>query len=151
MAEQFKTYTTSVPTSDNIEHVIIGETTSGNRASGMVAQIHSLYISQNRKTNRTTENGSDSRYNPANFSAFDLYIKKGDEKIYIVYDGRVVPGSPFFIEKNITLETDQSLCISCPQNSWDYDISTKTPIRLNQDENIYIDVVASTVLFPAAS
>lgn len=151
MAEEFKTYTQHLPTNTNNEIIIIGIPSSGDRASGMVAQIHSIYISQNRGINRTTENGSDSRYNPAIFSAFDLYIKKGDEKTYIVYDGRAVTGSPFFIEKNITLGTDQSLCISCPQNSWDYDIYTKTPIRLNQDENIYIDVVASTVLFPTAS
>ena len=150
MAEDFKTYTQHLPTNTDSEIIILGDSSSGDRPSGMIAQIHSIYISQNRMGNRTTEASSNSRYNPGIFSAFDLYIKKGDEKIYIVYDGRVVPGSPFFIEKNITLETDQSLCISCPQNSYDYDIVTKSPIRLNQNADIYIDVVASTVLFPSA-
>lgn len=153
MAEKFRTYTKNVPTKNSVdkEEIIIGTDTTSDRTNGYVAQIHSIYISQyNIENNENSRIRGTERYNPANFSAFDLYVKNSDNTIsYIVYDGRIVPGAPFFIEKNITLEPKQSLCISCPRYAFEYDIDNPTTnTQLNQESNVYLSIVASAVLFP---
>ena len=157
MAESFKNYITKVNTNSDTAVVIVpsgysnGNTTNI-RDAGSVAQIHSLYISQYI----SNKYEGIKRYNPKNFNAFNLFIRdttsQNSEKIYIVYDGRIVPGSPFFIEKNITLEPTQELCIECPQDSKDYDMSNTSnqPIELNNN-GAYLHITASAVLFPDAN
>lgn len=150
MAESFKSFNTSINVNQEEPQIIIGigneSNMSNTRPINNVAQIHSIYISQ---VSPTKIPGID-RYNPANFSAFNLYIQTGSsgEKIYIVYDGRVVPGAPFFIEKNITLEVGQKLVIECPQDSTEYDQKTKNTVTLNSGKNYQLHISASAVLFP---
>ena len=114
------------------------------------AQIHSIYVSM--KSNNKIQGIE--RYNPANFVAFNLFItstKDPDYKFYIVYDGRVCPGAPFFIEKNITLEPHQRLVLNCPSDSVDYDSTNNTTRTLNNVEGTYIEITASTVLLPTSN
>lgn len=154
MAESFKLYiatiTTKSSTSDSNKVQIISDCVSSgnrNRSNGQVAQIHSLYITQ--RCNNKIEGLN--RYNPKYFSAFNLYVQDtSNNKTYIVFDGRITPGSPFFIEKNITLETTQSLWIECPRDSKDYDSENNVIVTLNDTSNVFLDVTASTVLFPNA-
>lgn len=161
MAESFKSFNGTKATNETTEFVIIpsginGSNTSstGSREISSSAQAHSIYISQ-----RTTEKLKGKyRYNPRYFSAFNLYIKNvsSNVKTYIVFDGRVVAGAPFFIEKNITLEPSQMLCLECPNDSFDYDIDDPSyndgqGYQLNQSSNVFLDVSASVVLFPSAN
>ena len=151
MAESFKLYTATIATNSTTAKQIISNCISSgdrNRSNGQVAQIHSLYITQ--KCNNKIEGLN--RYNPKYFSAFNLYVQDtSGNQTYIVFDGRITPGSPFFIEKNITLETTQSLYIECPQDSKDYDSENNIVVTLNDTSNVFLDVTASTVLFPNAN
>ena len=155
MAEKFKSYNKEIPvksnrTSNPTEETIIDKSNTPERPDGYVAQVHSIYISQ---VSNDKFEGLE-RYNPKNFSAFNLYIDEGEQsnnKIYIVYDGRIVPGSPFFIEKNITLESNQRLVIECPTDSRDINTDTNQIVSLNTDTNVKLHISASAVLFPTAS
>ena len=159
MAESFKSYNTSilsntgsspktiivVPSGKNTSNTITWENNKTvSRDIDSYAQLHSIYISQRAISKIAGLN----RYNPANFSAFNLYIEDVDAsyKTYIVYDGRIVPGSPFFIEKNITLEPSQQLVLECPNDSQDIDTSTNTIVSLNKKPNIYLDISVSGIL-----
>lgn len=150
MAESFKNFIGNIKVKSGTNPTIIipvsgTSTSSGSREQNTVAQVHSIYITQVPGTKIQGLN----RYEPANFFAFNLGIKRGSTVSYIVYDGRVAPGSPFFIEKNITLETDQSLIIECPSDSYDYKKgSNDNRVLLNQDGNGYLHFTASAVLFP---
>ena len=155
MAESFRNFTAVASTGSTSEVIIVpsgNSSSSSSRDAGSVAQIHSIYISQVG----TNKYKGLQRYNPKNFNSFNLYIKNTNSstnnKIYIVFDGRIVPGSPFFIEKNITLEPTQALCIECPNDSYDYDMesTTSTPERLN-DNGETLHITASAVLFPDAN
>lgn len=163
MAESFRNFNGEIAVTDGsaythatiIPYGISGsnESSSGEiRELNSVVQIHSIYICQKptRKIN------GKNRYNPKYFSAFHLKI--GDRNgstirsNYIVYDGRIVPGSPFFIEKNITLDPKQSLIIECPSNSYDIDIEhNDSNVLLNDDDTISLHFSASAVLFPDAN
>ena len=150
MAESFKNYNTSILNTNSAGVVVVPPAIpisgiTDVRESGSVAQIHSIYISQ------YTENKIESlnRYNPAFFTSFNLYIMDNNgRRSYIVYDGRIVPGAPFFIEKNITLEPTQYLIISCPTDSKDIDTTTNESVILNKPATLYIS--ASAVLFPTS-
>ena len=163
MIESFKNYCAGTAISSSNPVIVIPSGLSGSNAisrtypSGIswtddreinsFAQIHSIYISLKSDTKIQ---GID-RYNPANFAAFNLYIKNSRDdnyKFHIVHDGRIVPGSPFFIEKNITLEPSQYLVLECPQDSWDYDMDTKQSVKLNQSNNKFLEISASVVLIP---
>lgn len=150
MAESFKNYNTSISNTNTSGVIVIPPAisvpdTSEIRESGSVAQIHSIYISQIPENKVNSLN----RYNPAYFTSFNLYIKDNNAKVtYIVYDGRIVPGAPFFIEKNITLEPTQYLMISCPNDSYDIDTSTNESVLLNKPAKLHIS--ASAVLFPTS-
>lgn len=154
MAESFKNYNTSILNTNSAGVVVVPPAiavsdTSDVRESGTVAQIHSIYISQIPENEDGNKIHSLNRYNPAYFTSFNLYIKDNNSKIsYIVYDGRIVPGAPFFIEKNITLEPTQYLVISCPSDSYDIDTSTNESTLLNKPATLHIS--ASAVLFPTS-
>ena len=158
MSEIFKNFVSIVNTT-NTEHIIIPSAEINNnessysnsisskynvRAEGSICQVHSLYISQ---IDENRINGSE-RYNPKTFKSVDLYIKdiKNPElKIYIGYDLRIVTGSPFYIEKNITLESSQYLCAYCSNQSKDIDINNNnTLVTINNDVNLNIS--ASSIL-----
>lgn len=156
MAEKFQSFNGSLLTTSSSEFVIVpsgssvGNTSStGSRDNNTVAQVHSIYICQRP----SSKYKSLERYNSKNFSAFNLYIKNvnTNAKTYIVFDGRIVPGAPFFIEKNITLEPTHQLCIECPSDSYDYDNETNTSKQLNTTSEVYIDVSASAVIFPRSN
>jgi len=164
MAESFKSFNTSIAVTNHNAMVLIPSGLSGSntesysipvaktntRDAGSIAQIHSIYITQRA----TSKIQALDRYNPSNFSAFNLYIddlSKSGYKIYVVYDGRIIPGSPFFIEKNITLEPSQRLVIECPSDSYDYNSDNNTTSQLNTQNNIYLDISASVVLFPSSN
>ena len=83
------------------------------RTINSIVQVHSLYITQVFATRPTGAN----RYDEKNFRNFDLFIKDSNQpnlKIHIAHDVQLVPGCPFYIEKNITLAPSQSLCILLP-------------------------------------
>jgi hypothetical protein len=166
MAESFRNFNGEIAVTSTSSVVIVpygvsgsgyGNTsTSGNRDLNSVVQIHSIYISQ---VPSSKIKGTD-RYNPKNFSAFNLKIidksdndtQSGTKNTYIVFDGRVVPGSPFFIEKNITLDPKQCLVIECPNNSYDIDIKNNSNnVQLNTNANDKLHFTASAVLFPDAN
>ena len=160
MIESFNNFCAEIQVTSSNELIIVPYAISGNnsvtRPSGITdarevdtsAQIHSIYIVLK---NTTKIKGID-RYNPSNFAAFNLYIvdnRSPNNPIMLVYDGRVAPGSSFFIEKNITLEPHQKLVLSCPNDSYDYDMDSKSPKILNQDSSNYLHVSASVVSIPS--
>lgn len=108
-------------------------------------QIHSIYVSQ---INSPRISGSE-RYNPKNFKSVDIYIKDTNDedlKIYVAYDVRIVPGSPFYIEKNITLEPSQYLCAYCDNNVKDLDINNNNSlVAINSNVNLHF--TTSVILF----
>ena len=155
MAESFRNFNGEVQVTNHNRVIIIpkaGESinNSQSRSSTDVVQVHSIYICQKKTGDKI---GGIDRYEPKNFSAFNLgiiYKNESNQDIirYIVFDGRVVPGSPFFIEKNITLELNQALFIECPNNSKDYNKESNTnDVTLNGDGSFYLDYTASAVLF----
>lgn len=159
MAEIFNNFLKNI-TQVNTESIIIPSGISGNNTSSFdsssdnynfrnensYVQLHSLYISQIDDPNRI--NG-ENRYNPANFKSIDLYIKdivNTQLKCYIAYDVRIIPGSPFYIEKNITLTPSQYLCGYCSNTAKDIDIfDNNNLVALNNNLNLHI--TASSVLF----
>lgn len=170
MAEIFKNYSSGMPVlgygirNENKSIVVVpyaGEAVdkgaglygwSNSRKENTISQIHSIYISL-RNTNKLS--GLD-RYNPKNFGAFNLYIENKNSNNstninYIVYDGRIVPGAPFFIEKNITLESNQRLILECPSDSKDLDTVNNVIEDLNTDGSVIVEISASTVLLPDTS
>ena len=151
MAESFRNFIKTANTGSSSEVIVIPSGTSSSsdsRDAGSVAQVHSIYISQYT----SSKYKGIERYNPKNFNAFNLYIKDtvNNNKVYIVFDGRIVPGSPFFIEKNITLEVTQALCIECPQDSYDYNMENNASVKLNSN-GATLHITASAVLFPDAN
>lgn len=85
------------------------------RTTSSIVQVHSLYMSNYWSTRLVNEN----RYKETSFKHVDLYI--GDDtytnyKIYVAYDIELVPGCPFYIEKNITLTPSQKLYVYAPQS-----------------------------------
>ena len=169
MAESFRNFCASIETSssnntviiipkagDNINYVNSRTNSSwtNGRQSNSYAQIHSIYISlicDNFNDNKRIYGTQ--RYNPKNFAAFDLYINDETNGYItnIVFDGRIVPGAPFFIEKNITLEPTQSLVLKCPNNSYDIDTDPASEdynqiVKLNNKSGVYLDISASAVL-----
>jgi hypothetical protein len=97
------------------------------RTNGSVVQVHSLYISLSRTGTWTEEQ----RQTLSNYVNCDIYISdpiKG--QIYIAYGVLLVPGCPFYIEKNITLTENQSL-----------------NVNVSNPTNTSINVVASAVEF----
>jgi len=163
MAESFRNFNGEIVVTNRSPVIIVpygvsgsganGNTsTSGDRDLNSVVQIHSIYISQT-PTSKIT---GTQRYNPASFSAFNLKIidksKDPVKNTYIVFDGRIVPGSPFFIEKNITLEPKQCLVIECPGDSKDINLNNNSSeATLNTNSNVKLHFTASAVLFPNAN
>lgn len=151
MSESFKNYLKNIQTS-NVEFVVVPSGTNGHNTTSYsngsdsynkrdvnsVVQIHSIYISQEKRIN-----GAD-RYNPKNFNSIDLYIRDINNpsvKIYVAYDIRIVPGSPYYIEKNITLEPSQYLCAYSSLDSRDMDIYNNNSLSiLNSSVNLHLSV-----------
>ena len=159
MAEIFKNYV-KVANKPNTEYVIVpsgvinrntttykdGSSEYNIREIDSDAQVHSLYISQVDESNRI--NGLN-RYNPKNFKSVDLYIRDtSDEnvKIYLAFDVRIVPGSPFYIEKNITLEPTQYLCVYCSDKAKDINTDANNAL-VSINTSINLNITASTVIF----
>lgn len=148
MAEIFKNF---ISVSKNVGEkvivpsAIVGENTvnvlSGSESMGQLlreedstAQVHSLYITQASEPRIKGVN----RYNESLFKHIDLIIKDIDNpntNVYAGYDIQIVPGSSYYIEKNITLTPTQYLVINIPTNVG------------NNDVDLNINVIASTVLF----
>lgn len=98
------------------------------RDENTVAQIHSLYITQ----------ANNDRSKVTNLKMVDLIIRDTDIpqlKIYVGHNINVVPSSPYYIEKNITLSPTQYLCINVPAG-----------VGTNNND-VQINVCASTILF----
>ena len=55
--------------------------------------------------------------------------------IYVAHDVQLVPGCPYYIEKNITLTPSQKLCISLPN------------VAPNTNGGLNVHVVASAIIF----
>lgn len=148
MAEIFKNFVSVSKTVGEkiiVPSGIVGENTvnvlSGSESMGQLlreedstAQVHSLYITQASEPRIKGEN----RYNESLFKHVDLIIKDIDNenmKVYAGYDIQIVPGSSYYIEKNITLSPTQYLVINVPTGVG------------NNDSDLNINVIASTVLF----
>lgn len=141
MAELFKNFISKSQTGEKIIVPIAGETINIDASSpatgellrdeDSTAQVHSLYICQSENRYRDVN-----RYNESNFNYIDLFVEDSVSgiKVYICYDVQIVPGSPYYIEKNITLTPTQCLKINIPSGQGS-----------NGTNNI--NVVASTVLF----
>ena len=141
MAELFKNFISKSQNGEKVIVPIAGETVNidaSSPASGELlrdedstAQVHALYISQSDNRYR-----NDDRYNENNFNYIDLFVEDSTTgiKVYVCYDVQIVPGSPYYIEKNITLTPTQCLKINVPSLQ-----------GVNGTNNI--NVVASTVLF----
>ena len=119
MAEVFKNFNANLTqVNSDLEIVPSGllENTSNNsinsRTVGSVIQVHSLYVTNVWTPRIINEN----RYKEEYFKHFDLFIidKNDNSKIYIAHDVELVPGCPFYIEKNITLTPSQTLNIFAP-------------------------------------
>lgn len=142
MSEIFKNYLSIsssgekviVPAAGSSARIHQSNTTYGNntRDDDSTAQVHSLYIAQHT----TSRLRDDNRYSEDYFNYVDLYVKDTDTgaTVYVAYDLQIVPGAPYYIEKNITLTPTQQLCINIPSNQ-----------GYNGSSDIHI--VASTVLF----
>lgn len=148
MAEIFKNFvsvskTTGekiiVPSSvigENTVNVLAGSESMGQllREEDSTAQVHSIYITQVSEPRIKGEN----RYNESLFKHVDLIIRDTEHptlEVYAGYDIQIVPGSSYYIEKNITLTPTQYLCINIPSSVG------------NNDVDLNINVIASTVLF----
>ena len=104
------------------------------REENSTAQVHSLYITQ--VSNPRVQ--GESRYNESVYKHIDLMIKDVNNVntvVYAGYDIQIVPGSSYYIEKNITLTPSQYLVINVPTGVG------------NNDVDLNINVIASTVLF----
>lgn len=104
------------------------------REEDSTAQVHSLYITQ---ASEPRIKGT-SRYDESLFKHVDLIIRDIDNTntlVYAGYDIQIVPGSSYYIEKNITLSPTQYLVINVPTGVG------------NNDVDLNINVIASTVLF----
>ena len=104
------------------------------REENSTAQVHSLYITQ--ASNPRVQ--GESRYNESVYKHIDLMIKdvnNANTVVYAGYDIQIVPGSSYYIEKNITLTPSQYLVINVPTGVG------------NNDADLNINVIASTVLF----
>ena len=128
---------TSLNNNDNHKPVKYNTQSFGEntRTLNSVVQIHSLYVS-NEWGNRIV---NDSRYDENVFKHFDMYIKdynNSNYRIYVVHDVELVPGCPFYIEKNITLSPSQILCIYAPPSS-----------IVPANAEIKINVIASAIEF----
>lgn len=141
MAEIFKNFISKSKTGEKIivpmagEIVSIDSTKQNNgeilREEDSTAQVHSIYISQMP----TSRFRGDNRYLESNFNYIDLFVEdENGNKVYLAYDVQVVPGSPYYIEKNVTLTPKQCLKVNIPSNQ-----------GLNGRDDIHI--VASTILF----
>lgn len=148
MAEIFKNFISVSKTTGEkiiVPSAIVGQNTvnilSNSESMGQLlreedstAQVHSLYITQASEP-RVQGN---SRYDESLFKHVDLLIRDIDNSktlVYAGYDIQIVPGSSYYIEKNITLSPTQYLVINVP-----------TGIG-NNDVDLNINVIASTVLF----
>jgi hypothetical protein len=121
---------------ENTVNVLAGSESMGQllREEDSTAQVHSLYITQASEPRIKGEN----RYNESLFKHIDLIIKDIDNdnmKVYAGYDIQIVPGSSYYIEKNITLTPTQYLVINIPTGTG------------SNDSDLNINVIASTVLF----
>jgi asparagine synthetase A len=126
----------SAEAGNNTVNILAGSTSMGQllREENSTAQVHSLYITQ--ASNPRIK--GDNRYDESVFKHIDLIIKdvdNSDTKVYIAYDVQIVPGAPYYIEKNITLIPSQYLVIDIPSGAG----------QNNTDLNI--NVSASTILF----
>jgi hypothetical protein len=148
MAEIFKNF--MAKTNNNVEKVIVPSGTINNNKSNIAddtsfgenfreedstVQVHSLYISQAFEPTRVQ---GDNRFNPDNFRNFDLYILDENRpalKIYVAHDVQLVPGCPYYIEKNITLTPSQKLCMILPN------------VAPNTNGGLNVHVVASAIIF----
>lgn len=149
MAEIFKNFMSKTEALDT-NKVIVPSGTIGNNTSNIAdnasfgenyreenstVQVHSIYVSQVFEPTRVA---GDNRYNSDYFRNFDLYILDSNNpslKIYVAHDVQVVPGCPYYIEKNITLTPSQSLCLWLPA------------IAPNSQGGTNIHVVASAIVF----
>ena len=116
MAEYFSNYcskfTCPVPSSlsDVVENVIVPKagqglpsTGTGSRLPGTIAQLHSIYITQevsNRYSDPTTR-----------IAYINLKVKDGSSSYYVAHNVMVLPHSAFYIEKTITLLAQQQLIL----------------------------------------
>lgn len=141
MAEIFKNFISKSSTGEKIIVPTAGEIVridNSNPAIGELlrdedstAQVHSIYIAQS--SSKRFRN--DERYNENNFNYIDLFVEDTNgARVYVGYDIQIVPGSPYYIEKNITLTPSQCLKINVPASQG---LNGKSDINVN----------ASTVLF----
>lgn len=141
MAEIFKNFISKAKSGEKIIVPMAGDIInidSANQNSGEIlrdedstAQVHSIYISQMPSSRLRGDN----RYLESNFNYIDLFVEdENGTKIYLAYDVQIVPGSPYYIEKNVTLASNQCLKINIPSSQ-----------GLNGKDEIHI--IASTILF----
>ena len=151
MAEIFKNYMSITSTLGN-EKVIVPAGVDGVSNTSQIAddssygnntrtrystvQVHSLYITQAFLQQRC--NGT-ARYDEENFRRLDVFIvdtaNDNPGRVYIMHDVMLVPGSPYYIEKNITLTPSQKLCYEVPS------------IAPNSNGDTNINIIASAIEF----
>ena len=108
MAERFTNFLGTVRDGE-LTVVPASSSSDDTRTNGSIVQVHSLYLTVSKNWTFTeTERTNASNYINANIFVNDAL--KG--KIYVAYGVLLVPGCPFYIEKNITLTENQSLGIS---------------------------------------
>lgn len=141
MAEIFKNFISKsktgekiiVPTAGEIVRIDNSNPSLGEilRDENSTAQVHSIYITQSTSSRFR----GDTRYNENKFNYIDLFVEdESGARVYVGYDIQIVPGSPYYIEKNITLSPSQCLKINVPASQ-----------GLNGQSDINVN--ASTVLF----
>ena len=140
MAETFNSYyKTAISTNSASENIIIPNAISGqNSLSGTgvgsrkinsVAQVHSILISHSYTYADTrtvhlksfaddpTQPVAESNQTEAQAVFFNMFIKDGTTKCYLIVDGMIPYQNSFYLEKTITLLPSQSLGIEFISNA----------------------------------
>lgn len=140
MAETFNSYyKTAISTSSAVENIVIPNAISGQnslsgtgvgaRNVGSIAQVHSILISHSYTFAETrsvhlksfaddpTQPVAESNQTEAQAIFFNLFVKDGSTKCYLIVDGMLPYQNSFYLEKTITLLPSQSLGIEFIANA----------------------------------
>ena len=113
MAEKFNSYVTSIPFSNNLKGMVIvpqqgvsinSEYGYGSRPSGSTSQVHSIYL-----TYSSPDSIMENPESMAPIVSISILDNSNGREYYIAKAVMILPNSSFYIEKSITLTTNESL------------------------------------------
>ena len=119
MAETFSNFLTKFNASSGLKQIIVPEANGeastsplGMRQKHAITQIHSLYITKEQSGSIVTDIANNAVY-------INLVITDNStgSTYYLGHNLKIVPYSPFYIEKTITLLPRQSLSIEYPSTN----------------------------------